>query len=220
MRTEEIQVPVSKGKDALIADLAIPGGAQAMVIFSHGSGSSRHSSRNKSVAAFLNSMNIATLLADLLTPEEGQVHSRRFDISLLSQRLVELTHAVAKRPDLHNLKIGYFGASTGAASALVAASQLSGLVKAVVSRGGRPDLALPALPAVKAPVMLIVGSLDQDVLALNGRAYEMLKGHKRLEVISGASHLFEEAGALEQVALLAYHWFDKCLIHPIPIDQP
>jgi pimeloyl-ACP methyl ester carboxylesterase len=184
-----------------------------MIIFAHGSGSSRFSSRNRFVAGVLQKANLATLLLDLLTAEEEQIDLRtrhlRFDINLLANRLVEATHWVGDKPSLAGLPVGYFGASTGAAAALIAAAQLPQSTKAVVSRGGRPDLAGAALPKVTAPTLLIVGANDQPVLELNQDALHALRCEKKLAIIPGATHLFEEPGTLEQVADLAHNWFER-----------
>jgi len=195
----------------LHGELVLPENASGLVIFSHGSGSSRFSPRNNFVAQQLQRHGLATFLFDLLTEEEDRVYSRRFDIDLLSQRLVQVTRSLLKFPQINILPIGFFGASTGAASALVAASILKDKISAVVSRGGRPDLAGGQLLLVRAPTLLIVGELDLEVLALNREALERLPVTKRLEAIEGATHLFEELGALEQVAQLSIEWFLKYL---------
>ena len=191
--------------------LNIPLGADSLVIFSHGSGSSRFSTRNTFVANLLNNQKIATLLIDLLTADEDQIFENRFDINLLTDRLVEVTNQALRLPKLRNFVVGYFGASTGAASALKAAAVLKQKIRAVVSRGGRPDLAENALSLVEAPTLLIIGSLDKDVVALNEQAYILLNCEKKLEVVKGASHLFEEPGKLEEVAKLALYWFKNNL---------
>ena len=195
----------------LNGSLNIPSGADSLVIFSHGSGSSRFSPRNQFVASVLNKEGIATLLMDLLTEDEDQIFENRFDISLLTDRLAEATILIQQRPELKNFSTGYFGASTGAASALKAASRLGHRIKAVVSRGGRPDLAENSLHLVKAPTLLIVGSHDAEVIELNRKAFDLLKCDKKMEIIQGATHLFEEAGKLEEVAALAIRWFKKYL---------
>src|SRR4030042_1364775 len=187
--------------------LDVPQGAQALVIFAHGSGSSRHSRRNRYVAKVLLEVNLATLLFDLLTKEEDLIYGNRFDIPLLAKRLSSVTRWVKKQPQARNLKIGYFGASTGAAAALVAAAEPTSEVDAIVSRGGRPDLAEKYLHLVAAPTLFIVGGDDYIVSQLNQQAYNFLKVKKELQIIPGASHLFEEPGALEQVAHLAAEWF-------------
>ncbi len=195
----------------LEGNLTIPDGAHGIVLFAHGSGSSRHSPRNRFVAAELQRDGLATLLIDLLTPEEEELDERtrrlRFDIGLLASRLVTVTDWLGHEPDMRDLKIGYFGASTGAAAALVAAAERPESVGAVVSRGGRPDLAAPALPYVKAPTLLIVGGEDGPVIGMNQEALGPLRVEKKLVIVPGASHLFEEPGALEKVAHLASDWF-------------
>lgn len=205
----EVIIPI--GSIHLKGNLIIPEGATALVIFSHGSGSSRFSPRNTFVATQLNRVSIATLLIDLLTPQEDEVYENRFDIGLLTSRLVEVTQHVRQMPLLRLCAIGYFGASTGAASALNAASMLPGIISAVVSRGGRPDLAEQQLPQVKAPTLLIVGSRDEPVIEMNQAAYNLLVCEKKLVIVEGATHLFEEEGKLEEVAGLAAGWFQKFL---------
>jgi len=191
--------------------LAIPARSSGVVLFAHGSGSSRHSPRNNYVAAVLRQAGIGTLLFDLLTEEEDAVYETRFDIHLLTDRLTAATKWLATRPDAKKLKIGYFGASTGAAAALEAAAVLGSAIRAVVSRGGRPDLAGPVLYLVKAPTLLIVGGHDDVVIKLNQQAYDRLKAEKELVIVPGATHLFEEPGALEEVARLAAQWFTRYL---------
>jgi dienelactone hydrolase len=181
------------------------------VLFAHGSGSSRHSPRNNYVAAVLRQAGIGTLLFDLLTEEEDSVYKTRFDIHLLTDRLTAATKWLTARPETMKLKIGYFGASTGAAAALEAAAVLGPTIRAVVSRGGRPDLAGPVLYRVKAPTLLIVGGHDDAVVKLNQHAYDRLKTEKDLVIVPGATHLFEEPGALEEVARLAADWFMRHL---------
>ena len=179
----------------------------------HGSGSSRHSPRNKYVARTLHGSSIGTVLFDLLTrdEEEEEKYTRhlRFDIDLLAKRLVYATNWIRKQGEVQNLPIGYFGSSTGAAAALVAAAELGEQIAVVVSRGGRPDLAGASLPLVKAPTLLIVGGRDEQVLSLNWEAYRVLRCEKRVEIVDRATHLFEEPGALEEVARLAAEWFKK-----------
>lgn len=189
----------------------IPKGAEAIVIFSHGSGSSRKSPRNQMVAQRLQQHNIGTLLFDLLTEDEDTNYFNRFDIDLLTLRLVKATQWLEALPEAHGCNLGYFGASTGAASALKAAAALP-QVRAVVSRGGRPDMAINVLHQVKAAVLLLVGSLDYDVIALNDKAYGHLTCEKKLKIISGASHLFAEPGTLDRVAEEAIGWFEKYMI--------
>ncbi|HEX9628332.1 MAG TPA: dienelactone hydrolase family protein [Acidiferrobacterales bacterium] len=189
---------------------AVPG-ATGIVLFAHGSGSSRLSGRNRFVAASLQGAGIATLLFDLLSEAEDREYAARFDIALLTRRLLEATRWVRAQPALAELAVGYFGASTGAAAALSAAAALGDAVRAVVSRGGRPDLAAADLPRVRAPTLLIVGGDDADVIALNEQAYAELDCVKRLDIVPGATHLFEEPGALEAVARLAGDWFARHL---------
>jgi len=191
--------------------LALPERARGVVLFAHGSGSSRLSPRNAYVATVLQQAGLGTLLFDLLTREEDIDYRRRFDIDLLAERMVEATHWLASRPEVQGKGLGYFGASTGAAAALQGAARLGQTVKAVVSRGGRPDLALPFLAMVQAPTLLIVGGLDSDVLELNRQAFARLSAAKELAVVPGASHLFEEPGTLDQVADLAQKWFSRHL---------
>ena len=210
---EELPVRVPAGPVELEGNLDVPEGARGVVLFAHGSGSGRHSPRNRYVAQALQRAGLATLLIDLLTPDEEEVDLRtghlRFDIGLLAQRLVGATDWLAQNPDTKRLRIGYFGASTGAAAALVAAAERE--VGAVVSRGGRPDLAGDALPLVKAPTLLIDGGNDVPVIRMNEEALGRLRVEKRLEIIPGATHLFEERGALEEVARLAADWFTRHL---------
>ncbi|QBR01022.1 dienelactone hydrolase family protein [Paraburkholderia pallida] len=195
--------------------LEIPDAARAMVVFAHGSGSSRFSPRNRQVAAGLHRAGFATLLFDLLTPEEQRHDSigaaYRFDIALLARRLGGTLTWLAARPDLAALPLGLFGASTGAAAALVAGAQAP-RVGAIVSRGGRPDLAGPALACVAAPTLLIVGGLDETVIGLNRKAAGQMSCEHRIEIVPGATHLFEEPGTLEQVTRLAVDWFVRWLI--------
>ncbi len=206
---EAVQVPL--GRRILHADFAVPESARGIVLFAHGSGSSRHSPRNRYVAQVLHQAGLATLLMDLLTPEEEALDAHtaalRFDIELLASRLAKVTAWLLDQPQTEQLRIGYFGASTGAAAALVAAAELPALIAAVVSRGGRPDLAGKALRRVAAPTLLIVGGRDSAVLELNRQAFAELPGEKKLEIVPGATHLFEEPGSLESVAQLARNWF-------------
>jgi|CZKG01.1.fsa_nt_gi putative phosphoribosyl transferase len=195
----------------LHGDLTVPRGASALVIFAHGSGSSRHSTRNRAVAATLQAGGLATLLFDLLSEGEEGRRELVFDIPLLADRLELVTRWASAAPQTHGLPIGYFGASTGAAAALLAAADLGALVGAVVSRGGRPDLAGDRLPEVAAPTLLIVGSRDPEVLELNRRAASLLRCPHRLELVEGAGHLFEEPGTLATVARLALGWFEEHL---------
>lgn len=205
----EVSIPV--GKVTLKGELIIPEKATAIIIFSHGSGSSRMSPRNRKVAKQLQEMGFGTLLLDLLTPLEDEQSSNRFDIELLTGRLIGATKWMSTLSETLNCSLGYFGASTGAASALKAAANLP-QVHAVVSRGGRPDLVMDALSKVKAPTLLIVGSLDHQVLELNKMAYQQLNCEKKLELVSGASHLFEEYGALDKVTEMAGWWFSRYLL--------
>jgi pimeloyl-ACP methyl ester carboxylesterase len=214
-RGRERLVRVAAGPVTLEGNLSLPERARGIVLFAHGSGSSRHSPRNRYVARVLNEAKLATLLVDLLTPDEEAVDLRtahlRFDIGLLAGRLVGVTAWLTQYPDTRELRIGYFGASTGAAAALVAAAQRPDAVGAIVSRGGRPDLAGPALARVRAPTLLIVGGNDFEVVELNRRALALLRCEKQLEIVPGATHLFEEPGALEEVARLACEWFESYL---------
>ena len=199
----------------LAADLAVPDAARGVVLFAHGSGSSRHSPRNRMVAERLRGTGLATMLADLLTADED-AHDRataemRFDIGLLARRVVAAVDWLGRQPWTAALPLGLFGASTGAAAALVAAAHRPAEVRAVVSRGGRPDLAGDLLPRVRAPTLLIVGSRDERVIGVNKRAATMLGVEHAVQIVSGATHLFEETGALEQVAGLAAEWFDRHL---------
>jgi len=191
--------------------LSIPLQAEGVVLFAHGSGSSRHSPRNNFVARVLQSAKLGTLLIDLLTKEEDEVYRTRFDIELLTHRLAGATTWLMHHPQAKDLRIGYFGASTGAAAALSSAAALGQAIGAVVSRGGRPDLAWPSLSHVQAPTLLIVGGLDDTVIQLNQQAYEQIKAEKKLVIVPGATHLFEEPGTLEQVAHLAAQWFQRYL---------
>lgn len=195
--------------------LHIPNGMKGMVIFAHGSGSSRLSPRNQFIARELQQQKFATLLFDLLTTEEEEVDTKtsqyRFDIEFLATRLVTTTKWVINHPVLTKTSIGYFGASTGGGAALVAAARLAMLIKAVVSRGGRPDLAGESLAYVRAPTLLIVGGNDEPVIELNQHAFNKLHVEKKLEIVPGATHLFEEKGKLEAVSVLAQDWFKKYL---------
>lgn len=217
IRTEtEEQTVVIPCKQGIVLEgsLSLPVNAISLVIFVHGSGSSRFSKRNRHVAHLLNEAGIATLLFDLLTPEEEAIdnitRALRFDIPLLARRLTEVTHYCQNHPDLKNLSAGYFGASTGGGAALMAAAG-NPSIRAVVSRGGRPDLALPALPQVTAPTLLIVGGDDLPVIEMNRLALSQLTCLAKLEIVNGATHLFEEPGTLEEVARLAREWFLRYL---------
>jgi dienelactone hydrolase len=208
-----VSIPI--GDVGLQGDLAIPDAAVGIVLFAHGSGSSRQSPRNQAVARALQQSGAGTLLFDLLTREEEAEDARtgelRFDIGLLARRLVAATRWVARQPEGEHLGLGYFGSSTGGAGALVAAAELGSVIDAVVSRGGRPDLAGDALARVEAPTLLIVGERDDVVLQLNEEAYDQLHCKKELAVVPRATHLFEEPGALEEVARLAAAWFRRYL---------
>jgi putative phosphoribosyl transferase len=199
------------GSGTIHADLAVPKAARGIVLFAHGSGSSRHSPRNRSVAHDLRQRGLATMLADLLTESEEHVDATtgeyRFDIDLLADRLQQVTRLATDDPNTAPLPLGYFGASTGAAAALVAAARLRDRVVAVVSRGGRPDMAAHALADVTAPTLLIVGGRDNTVVDLNRQALDELRCERDLQVVDGATHLFEEPGALDEVARLAGDWF-------------
>lgn len=202
-----LQLTIQAGAVSLAGDLALPARAEGVVVFAHGSGSSRSSPRNRRVAEALNEAGLATLLLDLLTAEEARERSNVFDIALLADRLVAAVHAVGGLEQTSGLPVGCFGASTGAAAALTAAAELADIVRAVVSRGGRPDLARERLAEVRAPTLLIVGGADEDVLELNELAQRLLRCPNRLAVVPGATHLFEEPGALDRVAELAAEWF-------------
>ncbi len=206
---EEVTIPVDRGEVA--GHVSVPESCLGLVLFAHGSGSSRHSPRNQAVATSLRAVGLGTLLFDLLTPQEEMDRANVFDIDTLARRLVLATEWVNEHPRSRGLAIGYFGASTGAAAALAAAAELGPTIRAVVSRGGRPDLALPQLPAVRAPTLLIVGGNDPAVLELNREAASRLSCEHQLRVVPGATHLFEERGALEVVAQLARDWFVRHL---------
>lgn len=211
----ECPVRIRAGAVTLDGDLCIPEGTNSVVVFAHGSGSSRLSPRNRYVAEVLREAGLATLLFDLLTPEEEKLDlvtgELRFDIDFLGSRLVEATDWLQQYADTRDMKVGYFGASTGAAAALLAAVKRPDVVEAIVSRGGRPDLAGRALPYVKAPTLLIVGGDDFPVITMNEAALKKLRVEKKLVIISGATHLFEEPGALEEVARVAAAWFQQHL---------
>jgi dienelactone hydrolase len=211
------EVRISAGDAWLYGDLVTPAGFAGLVLFAHGSGSGRHSSRNRQVAQRLQQAGIATLLFDLLTVQEEQVdlqtREHRFDIPLLTRRMQDVTEWAWSQPELQRAPIGYFGASTGSAAAIIAAARLGDRIKAVVSRGGRPDLAgAAALAAVKAPTLLIVGGADHGVIELNQEALQRLECEKELIVIPGATHLFEERGALDEVAQAAASWFARHMV--------
>jgi putative phosphoribosyl transferase len=226
LKRRQLEIPVltqdvriTSGVVLLQGELSIPEGATGIVIFVHGSGSSRLSPRNQYVARVLEEAGLATLLFDLLTKEEEeldmQTASLRFNIGLLAERLIDVTTRISRiEDDTSGLLIGYFGASTGAAAALVAAAELGKEINAVVSRGGRPDLAgVQALEKVKAPTLLIVGELDRTVIGLNEEAFRWLNSEKELRIVPGATHLFEEPGTLEEAARLATKWFERYLHH-------
>ncbi len=213
-------VRVDVGVVSIDGDLRVPDRAAGLVIFAHGSGSSRFSRRNRAVAGVLEAAGFGTLLLDLLTPDEESVDERtreyRFDIDLLARRVVGATDWVQARPDLHHLPVAFFGASTGAAAALKAAAARPEIVRAVISRGGRPDLADEALPNVQAPTLLIVGGYDEPVIEMNREAMHRMRAPVELEIVPGATHLFEERGALEQVARLAADWCRRHLRNEVP----
>jgi putative phosphoribosyl transferase len=206
-----MDLQIQAGREILFGDLTIPTSATVLVLFVHGSGSSRNSPRNRFVARTLNNAGLATLLFDLLTPEEEAIdlltREHRFNISLLAERLVHATKWAKEQEQTRDLRIGYFGSSTGGGAALVAAAETPQLIGAVVSRGGRPDLAGDALPKVQAPTLLIVGGNDDIVIELNEMARDRMRCEVKLEIVPGATHLFEEPGALDKVAKLASDWF-------------
>ena len=209
------EVRISAGSVMLSGELQVPNEATGIVLFAHGSGSSRFSPRNQYVARVIREAGVGTLLFDLLTREEEAIDTLtrrvRFDISLLARRLVDVTNWLARHPETSQFRPGYFGSSTGGGAALVAAAALGEKVGAVVSRGGRPDLAGDALPLVKAPTLLVVGGRDYQVIEMNREALTQLRCEKNLEIVPGATHLFEEPGTLAQVAHLAADWFRKYL---------
>jgi dienelactone hydrolase len=212
---QETAVKIPVGNVVLEGNLTVPSGAKCVVLFAHGSGSSRFSPRNQYVAKEFNKARIGTLLFDLLTQEEEEIDIAtaefRFNIDLLAERLIGATEWLKKNPKTKNFTFGYFGASTGAAAALIAAAKLPNDIAAVVSRGGRPDLATDYLPRVVAPTLLLVGSLDTVVIDLNSKAMNQMSIVKKLEIIPGATHLFEEPGKLEEVAKLSTNWFLRYL---------
>ncbi len=219
----EREIELVVGRGARIGGmLAVPEGARGLVVFAHGSGSSRHSPRNRFVAYSLRRMGLGTLLFDLLTLEEEAIDEQtaelRFDIGFLAKRLGEVTDWVFAHPELSYMRVGYFGSSTGAAAALVAAADRTEAIGAVVSRGGRPDLAGDALERVVAPTLLIVGGADSVVIQLNQEALLRLRSPKSLEIVPGATHLFSEPGALNQVAELAGGWFTRYLGAPLELE--
>ena len=213
---QETVVRIPVGSVVVEGNLTVPSGAKGVVLFAHGSGSSRFSPRNQYVAKQFNKARIGTLLFDLLTNEEDQedieTAEYRFNINLLAERLIGATEWLNKDLDTKNIVFGYFGASTGAAAALIAAAKLPNDVAAVVSRGGRPDLAANYLPRVVAPTLLLVGGLDTEVIELNRQAMEQMSAEKKLVIIPGATHLFEEPGKLEEVAKLSTDWFLRYIV--------
>jgi putative phosphoribosyl transferase len=213
----ERQVEIPSGARRLRGVLHVPPGAEAVVSFAHGSGSGRFSPRNQYVARVLQEAGVATLLLDLLEEEEADDWRKVFDIELLAERLQTAADWLSREPATRDLRLGYFGASTGAGAALVAAARDPAAVGAVVSRGGRPDLASAHLSAVQAPTLLLVGGNDEVVLELNEQALRLLRCHKELVIIPGATHLFEEPGTLEEVSRLAKEWFVRYLD---PVDYP
>jgi putative phosphoribosyl transferase len=212
---QKAAVTIPSGKAIVNGNMQIPEGATSIVLFAHGSGSSRFSSRNTFVSGLLNKRKIATLLIDLLTADEESVDEYtgqfRFDIDLLANRLTDSTKWLKKNPNTMKLSVGYFGASTGAAAALIAAAKSPEDISVVVSRGGRPDLAGKYLGKVKAPTLLIVGGADTEVLELNRQAFKQILAEKKLEIVTGATHLFEEPGKLQEAAEIAIDWFFKHL---------
>ncbi len=214
-----LKMPLGHGS-FIEGDLVVPSGAGGLVIFIHGSGSSRFSPRNRHVARALQENGLATLLADLLTEDEDETYSNRFDIEKLTDRVLGLLDLVGERPDIAGLPVGLFGASTGAAAALAVAAARPDRIRAVVSRGGRPDLAMDILGNVKAPTLLIVGGLDGPVIDMNERALDHLACPKDLVIVDGATHLFEEPGKLDAVAHLATDWFMRHLVVLAPAANP
>lgn len=210
-------VHIIVGNVVLKGELKIPANAPGVVLFAHGSGSSRHSPRNQFVAGVIREAGIGTLLFDLLTHDEERQDAvsgaLRFDIGLLAKRLVGVTRWLDKQPETKGLKVGYFGASTGGGAALVAAAELGDRISAVVSRGGRPDLAGDALPGVQSPTLLVVGGHDEMVICLNDDAFAKLRCEKDFRIVPGATHLFEEPGKLEQVAQISANWFQTHMAH-------
>ncbi|RST55581.1 hydrolase [Variovorax sp. MHTC-1] len=221
---EQLALRIDLRSTMLEADLSLPIRARGLVLFAHGSGSSRLSPRNRQVAQQLNEAGLATVLVDLLTPAEGAADERtrqlRFDIALLADRLIDLTDWLRAQGRTSSLNIGYFGASTGAGAALAAAAQRPDTVCAVVSRGGRPDLAGQALARVRAPTLLVVGGNDRAVIELNRQALALLRCQKHMAIVPGATHLFEEPGALGAVSALARDWFLSHLDHPLQVVPP
>jgi putative phosphoribosyl transferase len=219
IQASERQVRIPAGHVRLPGELILPEHAVGLVAFAHGSGSSRFSPRNRSVAHRLHQAGLGTILFDLLTEEESQDRANVFDMELLAERLLAATHWADRDSATRSLRLGYFGASTGAGAALIAAGRAPHAVHAVVSRGGRPDLAGDWLPKVHAPTLLIVGGLDAAVMGLNEAALERIAGPKRLAVVPGATHLFEEPGTLEEVSRLASDWFSHYLRETEPLAE-
>ena len=223
-QSEDHLVRIAVNREMLEGDLNVPSGTPRVVVFAHGSGSSRHSPRNRHIAQMLRQSGLATLLFDLLTPQEEQIDMHtghlRFDIGLLAQRLIKATEWTVLNSELSGLQMGYFGASTGAAAAFVAAAERPALINGIVSRGGRPDLAGPALGNVQAPTLLIVGGHDLQVLKMNQEALAQLRVEKKLEAVEGATHLFEEPGALDEVGRRAGLWFARYLFEGQPRVYP
>jgi putative phosphoribosyl transferase len=212
MNSNEWQIEIPSGRRRLSGILRVPPDAKGVVAFAHGSGSGRHSPRNQFVAHVLEEGGLATLLLDLLEEEEAEDREKVFDIELLAERLQSAADWVRQQPETNSLRLGYFGASTGAGAALVAAARNPAGVGAVVSRGGRPDLASKYLPAVQSPTLLIVGGNDDVVIQLNEQALRLLHCSKELVIVPGATHLFQEPGTLEEVARLAKQWFVRHLV--------
>ncbi|MBT8179992.1 MAG: alpha/beta hydrolase [Eudoraea sp.] len=211
LKEEHISIDIPVKKVVLKGNLSVPDNAKALVLFSHGSGSSRLSPRNNYVASVLQQEGLGTLLFDLLTEEEDRLYKTRFNINLLTQRLIAVTEWIKIQKETKGLQLAYFGASTGAASALSAAAYFGDDIGAVVSRGGRPDLAMSELHEVTAPTLFIVGGWDKVVIGLNQKAYDKLRCERKLEIIPRATHLFEEEGKLEEVAALSAKWFTNHL---------
>lgn len=211
LKEEHISIDIPVKKVVLKGNLSVPENAKALVLFSHGSGSSRLSPRNNYVASVLQQEGLGTLLFDLLTEEEDRLYKTRFNINLLTQRLIAVTEWIKMQKEIKGLQLAYFGASTGAASALSAAAYFGDDISAVVSRGGRPDLAMSELHEVTAPTLFIVGGWDKVVIGLNQKAYDKLRCERKLEIIPEATHLFEEEGKLEEVAAISAKWFTNHL---------
>lgn len=214
MKKKEIkkQAEIQIDNHRFTCELVIPMGSTAMVLFCHGSGSSRFSPRNQAVANYLNEHGIGTLLFDLLTPAEDQLVKNRFDIDMISERLVRITSELINQHQLEDFRLGYFGASTGAAAALRASIELPDRIQAIVCRGGRPDLAIDILHQVQAPTLYLVGEMDQEVIELNDMAYKSMNCASEMMIVPGATHLFEEPGTLNAVAEKASDWFNKYLV--------